>query len=558
MLFNGGSATTVAPLSLTLLTKDSPRLPTPPVAAPTIKLWPHQEAMLARCVEIEAANVKATNCVRNTSRYFFKDEIVGVKPTCIGIMNDPPGAGKTFVILSLIAQSVEEKLDVIAVPQNIFSQWQAAIEHFYADAADPPPVLFIHEYSDLADLSLIESAKLVLINDVFLNYFADVVNGNMKVEKEKTVHIGRLFLDEVDAIEERFLTPFEADRVWLVSASFDYKGEDTPIGPYLIKQADVPKIVCKCEPTFIAQSLVFEEPIMEILTCEDADIALFEPIVPPSVRIALYAGDRRKLLNWMGKSLPTGLYTLPQLLTLYIADQRARLEPVEEEIAVMRAAAVATAPVSKLSLKAKRPVDAEKECEIQTKVAFVEMMRTKLASYEAQLAAHVPVHPKRTKQALFEDVICERIRSDPTSKWLIFNDNGAALIDAQTTLTAKGIKAVMLDGGNATAIERAIASYKTPGCTQVLLLNSMLEGCGMNLENTTDMLFMHVTRPRLVEQVVGRAQRFGRVGALRIIGLFGAHETNLEAEEEEAYEKKYFVGLSKAAIITSTAKGCSE
>jgi hypothetical protein len=547
-LSGGGSATTS--VTVTLLTEESPRLPTPSVAAPAIKLWPHQEAMLARCVEIEAAEVKAANCVRNTSRYFFKEEIEGIKPTCIGVMNDPPGAGKTYVILSLIARNDLGKLNVIAVPQNIFSQWQAAIERFYAEAADPPPVLFINTYADLADLSLIESARLVLINDVFLNYFADVVKGNMKVVKEKTVHVGRLFLDEVDTIEERFLTPFEAERVWLVSASFDYKGEDTPIGPYLIKQADVPKVVCKCDPAFIAKSLVFEEPVMEVLRCDDADIELFAPIVPPAVRIALYAGDRRKLLTWMGKSLPTGLYTLPQLLTMYVADQRAKLGPIEEEIAVLRTA-LTPAPVSRLAVKPKKPVDEEKEAEIQTKVAYVEMMRTKLADYEAQLAVHVPVNPRRTKQAVFEGVICERIRSNPASKWLIFNDNGAALIDAQATLSTKGIKAVMLDGGNAAAIERAIASYKTPGGTQVLLLNSMLEGCGMNLENTTDLLFMHATRPRLVEQVVGRAQRFGRVGALRIIGLFGEHETNSEAEEEEAYGKKYFVGLSKAALLAA-------
>ena len=548
VLTGGGSAAVAAPL----LTEDSPRLPTPLIAASAITLWPHQEAMLARCVEIEFAEVKAVNCVRNSSRYFFKEEIEGIKPTCIGVMNDPPGAGKTFVILSLIARNDLGKLNVIAVPQNIFSQWQAAIERFYAEAADPPPVLFINTYGDLSDLTLIESAKLVLINDVFLNYFADVVKGNMKVVKEKTVHVGRLFLDEVDTIEERFLTPFETDRVWLVSASFDYKGEDTPIGPYLIKQADVPKVVCKCDPAFLAKSLVFEEPVMEVLHCEDTDIELFAHIVPPAVRIALYAGDRRKLLTWMGKSLPTGMYTLPQLLTMYVADQRAKLVPVEEEIAALRTAAT-PAPVSRLAVKPKKPVDEEKEAEIQTKVAYVEMMRSKLAGYEEQLAAHVPVNPGKTKQAVFEGVLCERIRGDPTSKWLIFNDNGAALIDAQTTLTAKGIKAVMLDGGNAAAIERAIASYKDPAGTQVLLLNSMLEGCGMNLENTTDLLFMHATRPRLVEQVVGRAQRFGRVGALRIIGLFGEHETNSEAEEDEAYGKKYFVGLSKAAL--SAAKG---
>jgi SNF2 family DNA or RNA helicase len=97
------------------------------------------------------------------------------------------------------------------------------------------------------------------------------------------------------------------------------------------------------------------------------------------------------------------------------------------------------------------------------------------------------------------------------------------LFESKDILYEHGIKSVLLDGGSAAEIDKAIQKYKN-GDTQVLLLNSKMEGAGMNLENTSHLLFMHATEAGLVEQVVGRAQRYGRVGRLQILGLFDKSE----------------------------------
>jgi hypothetical protein len=115
------------------------------------------------------------------------------------------------------------------------------------------------------------------------------------------------------------------------------------------------------------------------------------------------------------------------------------------------------------------------------------------------------------------------MKSDITSKWLIFNDNGNVLVKYQDILLRHGIKAVMLDGGNHALIDRTLRNYKE-GDVQVLLLNSMIEGAGMNLENTTHLLFMHKTEEKFIEQVMGRAQRYGRKESLNIIILTNKHE----------------------------------
>jgi superfamily II DNA/RNA helicase len=141
--------------------------------------------------------------------------------------------------------------------------------------------------------------------------------------------------------------------------------------------------------------------------------------------------------------------------------------------------------------------------------------------YRLSIAA--PADPAKEKWAVFDTEISKRILENPGQKWLIFNDNANAIEEAGNRLKAKGVKCIMLDGGNAAAIQRAIDGYKG-GDAQVLLLNSKMEAVGMNLENTTHLLFMHAARPQYVEQIVGRAQRFGRVGRLHIIALFNAGE----------------------------------
>jgi superfamily II DNA or RNA helicase len=74
----------------------------------SIKLKKHQLAMLKRCKDIE----KKENNI-------------------FGIMSDKPGTGKTYVILSLIYDSLtSNKTHIIVVPQNIYSQWILSIENF--------------------------------------------------------------------------------------------------------------------------------------------------------------------------------------------------------------------------------------------------------------------------------------------------------------------------------------------------------------------------------------------------------------------------------------------
>jgi SNF2 family DNA or RNA helicase len=78
------------------------------------------------------------------------------------------------------------------------------------------------------------------------------------------------------------------------------------------------------------------------------------------------------------------------------------------------------------------------------------------------------------------------------------------------------IKYIELDDGNICAIDLSINRY-IYGNINVLLLNSNLFGCGLNLQCTNDIVFLHKTDENLEKQIIGRAQRYGRKNRLNII-----------------------------------------
>jgi len=104
------------------------------------------------------------------------------------------------------------------------------------------------------------------------------------------------------------------------------------------------------------------------------------------------------------------------------------------------------------------------------------------------------------------------------AKVIIFSDYSKVFSKITALLKEHGTLYVELDGGNVNALDKVLNQYKL-GNTRVLMLNSAFYGCGMNLENTTDIIFFHKTDLIMYEQVVGRAQRPGRTTRLAVHNL---------------------------------------
>ena len=77
--------------------------------------------------------------------------------------------------------------------------------------------------------------------------------------------------------------------------------------------------------------------------------------------------------------------------------------------------------------------------------------------------------------------------------------------------------------GNKYVIQRILNDYKE-GDLDILLVNIHNYGSGLNLENTTDIVMFHKFDANIENQVIGRAQRFGRKESLNIHYLLNQNE----------------------------------
>jgi hypothetical protein len=490
--FQDGSHKESAQSLIPLLTETSKRQKAP--VSCKVPLWSHQEAMLARCLEIEANPAYAQAIYKNAGRYWSKDNMNNIPPVKIGVLNDPPGCGKTYTILSLIACDKQRKgLNIICVPQNIFAQWQHALETMF----DSTKVSYkcINNYADVTgfygDPNVFKQYSILLLNDAYLETLTTTLN-----DTKTTVH--RLIIDEIDSVQNRLYTPIHAEHVWLISASFVHK-ETEAVGPYKFQSVDIPRIFCRCDSRFVSKQIRLPTPISTVLSCEDNEIQLFRGVVSTQALTGLNAMNEKPLRKELGF---LNSMSLPEVAAKYVERLRQESEKLEQY------------------------EEDEKECtnptlkkEYALVIAKLQGLRQKANVIEERLSRYTP--SAKTKWSMFESEIIPKIGSE--TKWLLFNDNAETLYRIERLLQEKSISSRMLDGGNVDEVDRTLQEYSR-GSLQVLLLNSKLEGAGMNLEQTTHLLFLHATHERLVEQVVGRAQRFGRPGPLHIYGLFHLNE----------------------------------
>ena len=109
------------------------------------------------------------------------------------------------------------------------------------------------------------------------------------------------------------------------------------------------------------------------------------------------------------------------------------------------------------------------------------------------------------------------------SSIIIFSDHSSIFKEISKMLIQKNIRYVELDGGNMDVIEKDLQLFKS-GEARVLMTNSSFYGCGMNLENATDVVFLHKTANTMYEQVIGRAQRPVRTCRLNVTELLHENE----------------------------------
>lgn len=119
----------------------------------------------------------------------------------------------------------------------------------------------------------------------------------------------------------------------------------------------------------------------------------------------------------------------------------------------------------------------------------------------------------------------EREKEGKTAKYLIFSSYDASFRNIKDVLDSLNMKSEQVKG-TSSHVTSIIDRYKNGDC-DILLLNARHFGAGLNLENTTDLIFYHAMDKDLEYQVIGRAHRIGRTEPLNIWNLF------YESEEKD-------------------------
>jgi hypothetical protein len=120
------------------------------------------------------------------------------------------------------------------------------------------------------------------------------------------------------------------------------------------------------------------------------------------------------------------------------------------------------------------------------------------------------------------DILISIIKNKPNGKFIIFSNYDNTFINIEHLLKENNITHSKIIGTNRT-INNTITKYKNNEI-QVLMLNSMNYGSGLNLEMTTDVIIYHQLSLDLEIQVIGRAQRPVRDTSLNVYYLMFENE----------------------------------
>jgi len=135
---------------------------------------------------------------------------------------------------------------------------------------------------------------------------------------------------------------------------------------------------------------------------------------------------------------------------------------------------------------------------------------------------HIGTKPINTDKQTKEECLLKLIQNNPDNKYLIFSSYDQSFTRISALLNQSNIMNSKIVG-NQNTINQTLNRYLNSN-NNVLLLNASHFGCGLNLTNTTDLIFYHKMTHEIKIQVIGRAQRLGRTKSLRVHYLFHDNE----------------------------------
>jgi SNF2 family DNA or RNA helicase len=481
-----------------------------------IELTKYQKAMLYKTIEIEG------------------------KYGDFGIMGDCPGTGKTAVMLGLILSNIvvnKKEQSLIIVPQNLLSQWENEIKKFCKDVK----YFLLDSYSKVVDMyssgyvQELRGYTILLAPSSLLSLIKSVFN-------QVKYNVKRVIYDEIDTLEGIFdnimikgkvdekttSSLYERQNInhkfyditWLISASIinliDVETGEFKVGDIEINKEVFDKRFIKCKQEFIDKYTLLknnrvdtEKIVCDTILDKFSNVLSIEQL--DNINSLSFTSIHGEYIQ---KTANKDNDVIPILINDYISHYIYRLDVFEN---LSKKTFEFDKDADNLDKQIKGKISSEikfyKEIINEFFVVldsssieeFTEKYNQELQSYHNE---------ERTKQYKLKEFFKE-VKQDNTLKVLLFSDYTGGFNILNEILDDLGIKYTDLGKGNIKEIDEAIFKYKKEDI-QVLMIDSSSQGCGMNLENSTHVVFIHKAIDTLYEQIIGRALRPGRTRDLKV------------------------------------------
>lgn len=565
----------------------------------TISLMEHQKTAIYAMAKLEKdGKLYAENITQYGDPLNFNIE------TSLGILADKVGSGKSLMIISLINHikvPIKRELywegskfiaikscttidpincNLLIVPHKLLPQWI----DFFKNA----PELKIESYKNIEDENRIINVDNLKNVDVCI---VACTKSTTFFNKFKNVKWARVIVDEADTIKLSSNSIFNASFVWLVTAT--PKSLRMSNKTYLMKifKNMAPwafnYLIVKNNLEFIEKSIVLPVPKRIIIKClTPRELDVIGSFIPKNILSMINAGNTEEAIRSLNCNVNTNdniMKVVTNNLCEAINNKNLELEceakkvyhnpnaKMEQEDKIKKfKKCIERLQTRYDSIKEKIYNLNDQYCPICmdefTKPTLVNCCQNvycfecitlstsksglcpccKKEMYKENL--HIINNgdqldkPKGKPELEIKDkleILLELLESSPNGKFLVFANFPQTFDKIKTELEKKSITYRILKGITC-LVQKMIEDFKN-GKIQVIMLNAKFFGAGMNLHMATHVVVYHRFDGDLEEQVIGRAQRLGRIEPLNVIYLIHNNESssfdNKDKFDEIDYDK---------------------
>lgn len=536
-----------------------------------VSLKIHQRAALQKCIDLEQRKYKDT------------------MESCIGIIGDAVGTGKSYIVLSLIQSEYDPprrtrnimhscgdvftsympetrkpgNFNVLVIPFNLVSQWLVYVNEFGRFR-----YRIIKKRKDLLNFS-VENIDILIVTSSFHNDVALLL-------EHSNIRVKRVIYDEADSIRIPNCVKIHADFHWFVTGSYKkllypmhinhrgyIKNEFTALNNRIL-DSSLESIVVVCDGDFVAQSIKLPPLIRKKIICDEPKcITILNGIVDSRILQFLNAGDTESALSCINGSakihkndvLRTLLNkyefdmhnvrvtgeAIPNMYFFNEVDKQHAIEMNKKKITVLdekiqnileRAIQNGVCPLCLENIKENRVIMKccnQSSCLPCSHTWFKKSYSCPYCRHEICNDQFMVVVDKHPNEKIVYDKNHHLIKllheRGDNARLLVYANYKNTLDNLCEKLEKASIKFSCLKGNNS-VVKNICDNFETGKC-RVLLINSEFYGAGLNITSATDIVIYHNMDAELQDQIIGRAYRVGRRTPLNVWDLLYQNENGL-------------------------------